>query len=169
MRSPVLCMLVLVLACGHPATDAAAIPAKTVSARSDSTIASITVTCNGTTIASYESRNPDAVLDNDRLLIEMNSADTKFSCMGYIGNTRSGEYALAGTRQHGKATIHFYNESDDMPASLTPTAGQFTITSMNGKSCSGSFTGSLKDRQGKQYIIRGHFSSVTVRNIQAGK
>lgn len=168
-RSPVICVLVLVLACGHPSTDATAIPAKADSTRADSTIASISITRDGTTIARYESRYPDAVLENEMLMIEMNSVDTKFSFMGYVGGSRSGRYPLAETQQHGKATIHFYADDHEKPDSLTPTDGQFTITSMNGKSCSGSFTGSLKDQQGKKYIINGYFNSVTVRNIQAGK
>ena len=162
------CLLLFGPACGHPSEDNI-ITGKSAPAPVDSTTASITISCDGNRIAGYESRTANAVLDADVLMIEMNSPDTRFSLMGYIGGSRSGKYALDQRQQRGKASISIYHNGNGIPASLTPTEGQFSLIAMNGKSCSGSFTGSLKDQQGKKYTIRGFFSKVAVRNIQAGK
>lgn len=162
------CLILFGPACAHPSEDNA-IPGKAAPAPVDSAMASISITCDGNRIAAYESRTANAVLDTDVLMIEMNSPDAKLSLMGYIGGSRSGKYVLDQRQQRGKASISIYLDGNGIPASLTPTEGQFSLNAMNGKSCSGSFSGSLKDQEGKKYIIRGYFSKVTVRNIQAGK
>lgn len=169
MRSVYFCFLLSGLACGTSpdnTTTGAVLPG---SAPAAPPAASVVIIHDGHTIASYESRRPDAILDSEILKIELNSPDTKYSFMGFIGGTRSGRYALHTQQQPGRATISVYNDGSDMPSALTPTEGQVSLTGMNGKSCSGSFSGSLKDQNGKAYIIKGTFSNIPVRNIEAGK
>lgn len=168
-RFSVLCVLLMLTACVHSSADPSPIPANAAPVRIDSAIAGITITSEGDTVASYSSHTPDAVLHTDMLLIEMNSPDSRFSFMAYIGGSRSGKYAMDQRQQRGKATISIFQDGDGLPARLISTDGQLLLTGMNGKSCSGQFSGSVKDQQGKRYDIRGQFSSVTVRNIQPGK
>ncbi|MBO9631785.1 MAG: hypothetical protein J7578_01610 [Chitinophagaceae bacterium] len=163
------CLLLLGLACGNSHEKQPARSGSTGFAPVATPSATVEISRDGKTIARYESRLPDAVVDTDILMIEMNSPDAKYSFMGYIGSTRSGQYELNGEQQPGRATIHLYHDGPDMPPSLTPTEGKFSLTGMNGKSCSGSFSGSLKDPKGKAYTIRGTFSNIPVRNIEAGK
>ena len=162
------CLLLFGPSCGQSSEDSI-IQGKSAPAPVDSATASITIIRDGNRIASYESRSANAVLDSDVLMIEMNSPDSKFSMMGYIGGSRSGKYLLDQRQQRGKARISIYHDGNGIPASLTPTEGQFSLIAMNGKTCSGSFSGALKDQQGNTYTIRGYFSKVVVRNIQAGK
>lgn len=162
-------LLLLGLACGNSSENDPARPGNAVSAPVAAPTATIEIIRDGRTIASYESRLPYAVIDTDILMIEMNSPDSKYSFMGYIGSNRSGQYALSEEQRPGRATINIYNDGPDMPPNLTPTEGRITLTGMNGKSCSGSFSGSLKDQNGRAYTIKGTFSNIPVRNIEAGK
>ncbi|WP_127130190.1 hypothetical protein [Pseudoflavitalea rhizosphaerae] len=162
------CLLLFGPSCGQNPEESI-IQGKPAPAPVDSATASISITLDGNRIAAYESHNANAVLDSDVLMIEMNSPDSKYSLMGYVGGSRSGKYVLAQRQQRGKASISIYHDGNGIPASLTPTEGQFSLIAMNGKSCSGNFSGSLKDQEGKTYTIRGYFSRVAVRNIQAGK
>ncbi|NML21028.1 hypothetical protein HHL16_09100 [Pseudoflavitalea sp. G-6-1-2] len=135
--------------------------------------ASVTISLNGKTLVSYECRSPNAVIDTDRLMIELNSTDTRHAFMGYVGNNHSGNYPLSENQQQGKATISIYSApgrpADSIPAHLTPTAGALQLSALNGKTCSGTFSGTLKDVKGRNYAINGQFTNIPVRAIGEGK
>lgn len=122
---------------------------------------------NGETIVEYNSRTPNVVVDADVLMIELNSPDTKYSFMGYINGITTGNYPLTAIRDKGKAAINIYNEGIGMPASINPSKGEIIITRMNGKTCSGTFSGSLKHLDGKEFTITGSFTNIPVRAIDA--
>ena len=158
--------------CGNVNTGAGATPLRPETAEPQPVSASVLISSEGKTLVNYECRNPNAVLDADILLIELNSTDARFSLLGNIGSTRSGDYPMTENQQKGKASITLYcNDSagSSFPPGLTPADGILQLKAMNGKTCSGAFSGTVKDLKGRSYTIAGQFSNIPVREIGQGK
>lgn len=167
------CLICLIFSCGNIHTGPEAAPTITENPVPQPVSATVTISLNGRTLVNYECRSPTAMIDTDKLMIELNSPDARYAFMGYVGNSRSGDYKLSENQQQGKATISIYSNfnrpADSLPLHLTPTAGGLHLSMLNGKTCSGTFSGTLKDVKGRSYAIIGQFTNIPVRAIGGGK
>ncbi len=163
---PWVCAISLLIACSTNNKDRPADPpVQDTPARPQIAQSTVTIKRNGEVLAEYSSASPNAVADTEMLMIELNSPDTRYSFMGYIGSTSTGNYLLDEDHQKGKATINIYNDGNGMPASLTPLKGEFRITQMNSRSISGNFSGTRKTGDGKEYNIIGTFTNIPLRKL----
>jgi len=127
--------------------------------------ATITVMKDEKLVISYTCSIPNAtrILEKSgeaSLMMYLNSPDSKFSLLGTIMVARSGTYPLSDDGK-GPAQIEMYSDGKSMLPRVVPDKGSFKL-SLEEKTCSGSFTGTKKAVDGKDYKISGEFTNIPV-------
>lgn len=148
------CLLLLILLIASATTTGQSNPQKTAQVR---------IFKNGQLVIEYNSKTPGAARMDEKggkesLMINLNSPDNQYALLGTIKTAASGRYSF-GEAGQAPAQIEIYSTGTGLPPRLVPDKGQFSIT-INGKTCSGSFSGTKTGTDGKKFEVTGTFTNI---------
>ena len=157
--------------CNSQQSEAKKIGAQAQTAVKENTLeksATVKISKDGVVVAEYSAYIPGAARipearGKESLIIYLHSQDKKYALLGSFSQVVTGTYLIGGTGNNGVELEMSIDGTTASPQEIKLDKGNFKIT-LDSKTCSGSFSGTGKDLNGKNYEISGAFTNIPLEN-----